>query len=107
MNCLMSNISHRGQIVKEAVKSSGINISELSRKLNICRKTVYNIFEKEMVSLEYLKMIGFILNFDFSKKIPELQNDSLLIENDMLWKDKYISLLEEYNQLLKLFYKIN
>lgn len=101
MNCLMSDIIHRGQILKKAVKNSGIKITELSKKLNISRKTVYNIFEKEMVSLHYFKTIGLIINFDFSKIIPEFEKDLLLRENDMLWKDKYISLLEEYNQFLK------
>lgn len=97
----MSSIVHRGQIVEKAVKNSGIKISELSRKLDKSRRFVYILFGNEIAPLHYVRKIGIIINYNFSKEIPELEEDLGLSENDMSWKDKYISLLEEHNQFLK------
>ena len=97
----MSSIVHRGQIVEKAVKNSGIKISELSRKLDKSRRFVYVLFSNEVAPLHYVRKIGTIINYNFSKEIPELEEDLGLSENDMSWKDKYISLLEEHNQFLK------
>lgn len=105
MNCLMNDSTHihRGKILKKVLKDYGIKISELSNKLGVTRGTVYNIFKKEIVPLYYFEKIGLIINFDFSKIIPEINKIKNFSENDMLWKDKYIILLEEYNQFLKTF----
>lgn len=97
----MNNIIHRGQIVQRAVKNSGIKISELSRKLDKSRRFVYTMFEKDQMPLHYVRQIGNIINYNFSKEIPELEQDLGLSENEMSWKDKYISLLEEHNRFLK------
>lgn len=97
----MSSIIHRGKVVEKAVKNSGIKISELSRKLDKSRRFVYILFSNELAPLHYVRKIGEVINYNFSNQIPELEEDLGLSENNMSWKDKYISLLEEHNQFLK------
>ena len=95
---------HRGKIVKKAVSNSGIKIAELGRKLSKSRRFFYIMFETELMPIHYVKQIGEVISYDFSKDIPELQEVHKLNRTDDNWKDKYLKLLEEYNNLLKLHY---
>jgi hypothetical protein len=95
---------HRGQIVKNAVVKSGIKIAQLGRKLSKSRRFFYLMFENELMPINYVKEIGEAISYDFSKEIPELKNVAETNKIDEYWKDKYISLLEEHNTLLKIHY---
>ena len=95
---------HIGKIVEKALKESGVTIAYLSKKLQVTRPTVYNIFEKKVVRPDTLLRIGNIINYDFSKYI----DDTLFLkvaksesEEVLYWKNKYIEVLEEYNKVLK------
>lgn len=101
---LNNNQVHRGQIVKNAVSHSGIKIAELGRKLSKSRRFFYIMFETELMPIHYIKQVGEAINYDFSKDIPELKNLAEINKIDEFWKDKYISLLEEHQQLLKIHY---
>lgn len=106
---------HNGEIIELAVRRDKISISELSRKLKVSRKSIYNWFKKENLSLEVINKIGDILNHDFMKDLPEkydelnvelkkLKHDETNEEFDpnlaLYWKTKYINLLENYTNLL-------
>jgi lambda repressor-like predicted transcriptional regulator len=107
---------HYGQIVELVIRKKGISISELARSSNINRKCVYNWFNQKYLKPEVIHRIGGIIKHDFSVEFPELftpedfMADQSEHEADMisdkdqaenkLWKDKYIVLLEHYNQLL-------
>jgi hypothetical protein len=95
---------HRGQIVKNAVSHSGIKIAELGRKLSKSRRFFYVMFENELMPTHYIKQIGEVISYDFSKDIPELKEVHRLNNTDDNWKDKYLNLLEEHQQLLKKHY---
>ncbi len=99
----MSNaiVIHRGKIIQKAIKESGIKISELSKRLGKSRQFIYDMFEKEVIPLYLVRDIGTIIKYNFSNEIPELPIVLEFSEKDINWKDKYISLLEEYNNLLK------
>jgi predicted transcriptional regulator len=101
----MNNTIHRGSILKKAVKNSGIKISELSRKLDKSRRFVYIMFDNESVPLHIFKKVGEIINFDFSNEILELKETLDLSKSEISFKDKYLKLLEEHNELLKKFYE--
>ena len=99
---------HRGEIIKEKVYKSGFSITKLAVKLNKSRGWVYQMFENSNVSLDVALDIGKVIQYDFSKDILELrsndsiQNNSITSDkSDLYWKDKYISLLEDYTELLK------
>ena len=96
---------HRGEIVEQAVRSSGHNLSSLAKRLGKSRKWLYDAFENPMLSLEYTIEIGKLIHYDFSDHIPELRrtyvsNEESSSLNEPSWKDKYIALLEEHQRLL-------
>ena len=102
--CLM----HKGQVIEKAVRETGISITQLAKKVNKSRQWVYNVFNSQQVPLDVVLEIGKAIHYDFSKDFKQLKtyataNDLNVLEenNTDYWKQKYIQLLEEYNQLLK------
>jgi transcriptional regulator with XRE-family HTH domain len=100
-------MQHRGEIIKEAVYKSGFPITELAKRMGKSRRWVYLLFENPIVSIDTLLQIGTILHYDFSEEIetlkPHVLNDTSINYNkeETYWKNKYLKLLEEYNELLK------
>lgn len=96
---------HRGQIVKKAVYDSGMNISELSRRIGKSRRFIYIMFDKEDMPLHYIREIGKAIQYDFFEDTKKENTDlPHLYQKEQYWKDKYLNLLEEHNNLLKLHY---
>lgn len=110
---------HVGNILEQVLRMERIGISELSRKLKVSRRTIYNWFEQENLSLQILLEVGNIIGHDFTAELPEtlMKNhrhvinapDASSVKNvDMdnnsvyFWMNKYITLLEKYNDLLNL-----
>ena len=105
-------MQHRGEIVKKAVYQSGYPITELAKRLSKSRRYMYLLFENRNVSLDIILLIGKIIHHDFKEEITELnsyqkainesaseyQEDESQVE---YWKNKYLRLLEEYNEILK------
>ncbi|MBB2148457.1 hypothetical protein [Pedobacter gandavensis] len=97
-----------------------MGITELSRKLHVSRRTIYNWFDQESLSFDIIFKIGNVINHDFSKEFPDdfarLQNEAREKKQDLMsnednstanystavnyWMNKYIKLLEKYNELL-------
>lgn len=109
-----------GKVIERVVRRDHIRISELSRKLHVSRRTIYNWFNQESLSFEIICKIGTAIMHDFSKEFPE---EFARIDNGMgdymntsenndhfsaaapsgsveYWMNKYIRLLEKYNELL-------
>ncbi|WP_134090190.1 helix-turn-helix domain-containing protein [Olivibacter sp. XZL3] len=108
---------HYGEIIEMTIRRNGYSISELSRMLKVNRRSIYNWFAQARFKPEIIFKIGVAIRYDFSKEFPELftsedfqreieknkQNFSAAIqyvEETSYWKDKYITLLEEYNSVL-------
>ena len=100
-------MQHRGEIIKEAVYKSGFPITELAKRMKKSRRWVYLLFENPLVSIDTILEIGSIIHYDFSEEIevlrPNILNEaiSLYSKEEDYWKNKYLKLLEEYNELLK------
>ena len=102
---------HRGEIVEQAVRKSGFPIAELARRMKRSRRHVYNLFENPNISLDVILEVGKVIHHDFSKEFKELRNhhvsdnsEEYVIETDNnveYWKNKYLLLLEKYNELLE------
>ncbi|ATP55574.1 hypothetical protein CPT03_03390 [Pedobacter ginsengisoli] len=106
-----------GEILERAVRRQEISISEVSRRMKVSRRTLYNWFEQRTLDKSLLSAVGRIINHDFSKELGEdlsfsddqpgkvdkthlkLSDPSLPEEHVHYWMRKYIVLLEEYNQL--------
>ena len=104
-----------GRIVERVVRRDRMGISELARRLKVSRRTIYNWFEMERLSIDIISKIGFVIGHDFSDEFPEefanadnhLPVDSVAqIQADQpktaiyYWMDRYIKLLEKFNEVL-------
>jgi hypothetical protein len=108
--------THRGKIVEYIIRRHPLGLSEISRKLGISRRTLYNWFEKEDLGMSDIIKIGFAIGHDFSNEFPlgVFENSlSNLKDQEMeashsdsghqaihFWMEKYIRLLEQYNEIL-------
>ncbi|MDB5010848.1 MAG: hypothetical protein JWR67_2716 [Mucilaginibacter sp.] len=111
---------HHGEVVEKVIRRNGYSISELARLTNVNRRSIYNWFNQKHLKPDIIYRIGCALNYDFSAEFPNLflgnetktMNNMKLISsniethhyketNENYWKDKYINLLEKYNDLLK------
>jgi transcriptional regulator with XRE-family HTH domain len=102
-------MQHRGEIIKEAIYKSGYPITELAKRMGKSRRWVYLLFENPNVSIDIILQIGIIIYYNFSNEIEGLNSQTptlnepfpnYLKEEDY-WKNKYLKLLEDYNDLLK------
>jgi lambda repressor-like predicted transcriptional regulator len=119
INQMRNNIDkHYGEIIERTIRRNGYSISELSRLMKVNRRSIYNWFNQAKFKSEIIFKIGCALKHDFSNEFPELfspadfqqafsksrsfSDDFLASELEKInyWKDKYISLLEEYNEIL-------
>lgn len=108
--------SNKGDVIERIVRTK-IGISELSRILNVSRTSIYNWFEHGHLNLETICRIGQAIDHDFANEFPEEfakahnpGSGGLLSEKGMknngcetsihYWMNKYITLLEKYNELL-------
>jgi len=101
-------MQHRGEIIRKAVYNSGFTITEIAKTIGKSRKWMYLMFENNTVSLDLVLKIGKVIHYDFTEDIKELRsstrlNNSLDKEESEAeyWKNKYLNLLEEYNEILK------
>jgi len=105
-------MQHRGEIIKEAIYKSGVPITALAKRLGKSRRWMYLMFENSNVSLDIVIQIGKLIHYDFGKAIKELTTSENIVNEPFVvyekksadleyWKNKYLKLLEEYNDLLK------
>lgn len=102
---------HRGEIVEQAVRKSGIPIATVAKRLGKSRRWMYLMFENPEVPIETMSRIGQIIYYDFRDDLPtiftvtQITSDTSFQYNSSesveYWKNKYFQLLEEYNTLLK------
>lgn len=105
-----------GEIVELAVRRKNVNISELSRRLNVNRRTLYNWFRQKKLHADVICEIGKAINYDFSNDLNEglhqlrpksdfmaLNGDHRFSQPDPVyyWMEKYIALLEDYKRLVR------
>lgn len=107
-------VQNAGEIVELAVRRQNINISELSRRLQVNRRTLYNWFQQKKLPAEVIYSIGNAIEYDFSEDFHEglknlkpppqtRKNDTgeLTANSINYWMEKYITLLEDYKDLLQ------
>lgn len=103
---------HRGQLLKKVVKSSGVSITALIKKVNYSRTSYYNHIDNKDLPLDIIAQYGKALGYDFSKNFPEIKELNNFIDKIPLtieqatteinyWKQRYYDLLEKYNELME------
>ena len=109
-------MQHKGEVIEKAVRESGFSITRLAERMGKSRRWVYQIFESRIVPVDYILSIGKIIHHDFTEEIKELKTYKVSmatqITNDQqqsfgsdkdeveYWKNKYLAVLERYNDLL-------
>lgn len=113
-----------GEILEHAVRRQNVNISELSRRMKVNRRTLYNWFHQEKLHLDVVCAIGQVINYDFSKEFQDefLKSGIKLVVDEITqqpteqsqpqdsiyyWMNKYITLLEDYKALLEASRSVN
>ncbi|WP_295719169.1 hypothetical protein [Mucilaginibacter sp.] len=110
---------HHGQIIEKVIRREGYSISEVARFTKVNRRSVYYWFNQQFLKAEIIYKIGMCLKHDFSVEFPHLfksddfkkmsaevkfVNAGSEVINEpqgsAYWKDKYLELLENYNELL-------
>lgn len=109
-------MQHKGEIIENAVRASGYSITKLAKAMGKSRRWVYQVFENPAVPIDYVLEIGRVIHYDFSDDINELKAYRLKMSNQFFnegmarfsspdeeaeyWKNKYLAVLEKYNDLL-------
>jgi len=87
---------HRGSELEKVIRKKGINISELARKIGVNRRSLYNWFKEKNLKASIFEKIAKAINYDTKESHP-VSNEN---HGADYWRDKYISLLERYVQVL-------
>lgn len=99
---------HRGEIVENVVRRSGLSLTVLSSKLGISRNTLYNYFKTKNLSYDFILRVGSILHYNFAIHFKEMlyknKEEDLRAEYWEL-EEKYKKLLEKSNRLLRFLLK--
>ena len=106
-------MQHRGEIIREAIYKSGYPITELAKRLGKSRRWMYLLFENSNVSLDIVLQVGKIIHHDFTNEIKEIESSIKAVNYSDIdygkeslsaeyWKNKYLKLLEEYHEILKM-----
>lgn len=99
-----NTVLHHGNRLMELIGERGLNKTRLAKRLGMSRRTMYNLFEKEIFGAEELDRVVRALEMTTSGFLhPGAFEDTRQAENDemLALREKYYKLLEEHNQLLK------
>ncbi|WP_214228055.1 helix-turn-helix domain-containing protein [Pedobacter sp. B4-66] len=117
--------ANTGEIVELVIRRKNINISKLSRRMEVNRSTLYSWFKQKQLPIEVIRAIGKAIDHDFSEEFRDEFNkrgssdighsplNPATIEQDnnqeivTYWMQKYIILLEEYNAAVNHLHKIS
>jgi len=106
---------YSGKILATALKNKKISVTKLARLMSVSRGTVYYWFKQKQLSVETIHEIGYIIKYDFSVHQESVflnhisQSSSTQFNNiaqlnsssDSLYKEKYVSLLSNFKEVLK------
>lgn len=95
---------HHGDRLQNVIAEKGLNKSKLAGRLDMSRRTMYNLFEKESFSPDELDRVAKGLDMSVDVFLnPGVVQESRNTDSEemMLLREKYYKQLEEYNQLLK------
>ena len=100
----VTTVAHHGQRFTELIEEKGLNKSKLARRLDMSRRTMYNLFEKALFEPGEMEVVTKALEVTEAAFLhPNTVEDVRAADSDELlaMREKYYRLLEDYNQLLK------
>lgn len=86
-----------GQIIKERVEASKINVVEFAKLIGVERTNVYNIYKRDSIDTALLKKIGQVLKYDFFQDLLEPETIKQIVLKERIGNVVYvpINLTEE------------
>jgi AcrR family transcriptional regulator len=106
--------SHRGDILKKAVKKSDLSIRQTAKRAGYSRSSYYNHIEDAELAFEILEQYGKALHYDFTDEFPQMNKylfedpsahyavaltfEEAVRQRDH-WREKYYRLLEQFHKL--------
>jgi transcriptional regulator with XRE-family HTH domain len=101
---------HMGELVEKVIKKTGANVTELASAMGVSRRTIYNWYKEEVISVSILNKLSREIGYDFRTAVnvisPAVVESEEQLENkgisqdDKYWQSRYIELLERYSELL-------
>jgi len=82
-----------GQIIKERLEAQKMEVTEFAKRINRERSNIYNIFQRDSIDTNLLKIIGQVLEYDFFQH---------LIEPETIEKLKVIEITRKSKVLLEI-----
>lgn len=97
-----------GQIIKERVEASKINVVEFAKLIGVERTNVYNIYKRDSIDTALLKKIGQVLKYDFFQDLLEPETIKQIVLKERIGNVVYvpINLTEEEIEKVKLKDKV-
>ena len=101
---------HMGELVEKVIKKTGANVTELASAMGVSRRTIYNWYKEEVISVSILNKLSQEIGYDFTNAEilfgaqqiePDEQLENAVVnQDDKYWQSRYIELLEQYSELL-------
>ncbi len=114
----MNSEMHVGELIEELIRVNHLSISEVARRMHVNRRSVYNWFKQKTLRPYVFHRICNVLSEDFAIEVPNilqprekeipppvevhprLEEKEAGSSSVNYWMNKYIHLLEKYNEIL-------
>lgn len=85
-------MAHRGEIVDNQIRKSGVSFAAVARLLKISRQTLYRYIEDMNLSFQIIEKIGKVIQHDFTEDFPEMEK---AVNNHMLPDKRKVTVMVE------------
>lgn len=99
--CIFAYMTHRGKLLEQAIRQSGIPVKEMAEYIGVSRNKLYDIFKREHVELDILLKVGKRINRNIIYEIPEIRKSLGDILSEP--RGEYISRLDQCKEELFLW----
>ncbi len=86
------NMAHRGEIVDNQIRKSGVSFAAAARLLKISRQTLYRYIEDMNLSFQVIEKIGKVIQHDFREEFPEMDE---AMRNNILPEKRKVTVMVE------------
>ncbi|MBV8254494.1 MAG: helix-turn-helix domain-containing protein [Chitinophaga sp.] len=97
---------HHGQRLLDIIAEKGLNRSRLAERMDMSRRTMYNLFEKSTFSPSELERAARAVDMSLEAFLnPGTVAEARLSDSEemMTQREKYYKLLEDHNELLRMY----
>jgi hypothetical protein len=83
-----------GQLIKEHVESSNMEVTTFAKAINKERSNVYDIYKRDSIDTSLLKKIGHVLQYDFFQHLIEEETIAKIKISEITKKSKVLLEIE-------------